>query len=117
MTFSGATAPSDNLVKLAKDTDILVHEAIDRAWAEALFPAPRTPAAEAALGHLLGSHTTIEDLAGVGQRSGAKKTVLTHIVPVDIPDSRWLQGQEGYDGKLIVGEDLMQLGVGRRVAR
>jgi ribonuclease BN (tRNA processing enzyme) len=117
VTFSGDTAPSDNLVRLAADTDILVHEAIDRAWAEALFPAPRTPAAEATLGHLLGSHTTIEDLAGVGQRSRAKRMVLTHIVPLDIPDSRWLQGQQGYDGKLIVGKDLMQLGVGSRAGR
>jgi ribonuclease BN (tRNA processing enzyme) len=114
VTFSGDTAPSDNLVKLAAGSDILVHEIIDRAWAEALFPAPRTPAAEATLGHLLESHTTIEDIGGVAQRTGAKNTVLSHMVPLNNPESRWLEGQKGYDGKLIVGKDLMQLGVGRR---
>jgi ribonuclease BN (tRNA processing enzyme) len=114
VTFSGDTAPSDNLVKLAAGSDILVHEIIDRAWAEALFPAPRTPAAEATLGHLLESHTTIEDIGSVAQRTGAKNTVLSHMVPLNNPESRWLEGQKGYDGKLIVGKDLMQLGVGRR---
>ena len=117
VTFSGDTAPSDNLAKLGAGSDILVHEIIDRAWAEALFPAPRTPAAEATLGHLLESHTTIEDIGAVAQRVGAAKTVLSHMVPLNNPDSRWLQGQAGYDGKLIVGRDLMALGVGKRAAR
>ena len=91
VTFSGDTAPSDNLVKLAAGSDILVHEIIDRAWAEALFPEPRTPAAEATLGHLLESHTTIEDIGSVAQRAGAAKTVLSHMVPLNNPESRWLQ--------------------------
>ena len=73
VTFSGDTAPSDNLVKLAAGSDIMVHEIIDRAWAEALFPEPRTPAAEATLGHLLESHTTIEDIGAVAQRIGARE--------------------------------------------
>jgi ribonuclease BN (tRNA processing enzyme) len=111
VTFSGDTAPSDNLVKLAAGSDILVHEIIDRAWAEALFPEPRTPAAEATLGHLLESHTTIEDIGAVAQRAGAAKTVLSHMVPLNNPESRWLQGQRGYDGKLIVGKDLMEFGL------
>jgi len=106
-----------NLVKLAAGSDILVHEIIDRAWAEALFPEPRTPVAEATLGHLLESHTTIEDIGAVAQRTGAAKTVLSHMVPLNNPESRWLQGQRGYDGKLIVGKDLMEFGVGRRAAR
>jgi ribonuclease BN (tRNA processing enzyme) len=117
VTFSGDTAPSDNLVKLAAGSDILVHEIIDRAWAEALFPEPRTPAAEATLGHLLESHTTIEDIGSVAQRAGAARTVLSHMVPLNNPESRWLQGQRGYDGKLIVGKDLMEFGIGRRAAR
>ncbi len=117
MTFSGDTAPSDNLTKLAAGSDIMVHEIIDRAWAEALFPEPRTPAAEATLGYLLESHTTIEDIGAVAQTAGAKKTVLSHMVPLNNPASRWMEGQKGYDGKLIVGKDLMQFGIGRRTAR
>ena len=114
ITFSGDTSPSDNLVQLAQGTDVLVHEIIDRAWVEALFPPPRTPATEALVGHLLESHTTIEDLGPVAQRARAKLTVLTHIVPVNNPQSRWLQAQRGYSGKLVVGQDLMEIGVGAR---
>jgi ribonuclease BN (tRNA processing enzyme) len=117
VTFSGDTAPSDNLVRLAAGTDVLVHEVIDRAWAEALFPEPRTPAAEATLGHLLESHTVIEDVGGVGERAGARKLVLNHMVPVTNPESRWMEAQQGFSGKLVVGRDLMELGLGRRRAR
>ena len=39
------------------------------------------------------------------------------MVPLNNPASRWLQGQRGYDGKLIVGKDLMEIGVGSRATR
>jgi hypothetical protein len=39
------------------------------------------------------------------------------MVPLNNPESRWLEGQKGYDGRLIVGKDLMQLGIGTRTAR
>jgi hypothetical protein len=34
-------------------------------------------------------------------------------VPADNPGGRWLEAQEGFSGRLVVGEDLMQIGVGR----
>jgi ribonuclease BN (tRNA processing enzyme) len=114
VTFSGDTNPSDNLVRLATGTDILVHEVIDRTWVEALFPEPRTPAAQATVGHLLESHTAIEDVGPVAERAGAGTLVLTHLAPVNNPDSRWMQAQKGYSGRLVVGQDLLQLGVGRK---
>jgi ribonuclease BN (tRNA processing enzyme) len=116
VTFSGDTSPSDNLVTLAAGTDILVHEVIDRAWVEALFPEPRTPAAQATVGHLLESHTTIEDVGPVAERAGAGRLVLNHLAPEDNPDSRWMQAQRGFGGRLIVGKDLLELGVGHRRA-
>jgi ribonuclease BN (tRNA processing enzyme) len=64
--------------------------------------------------HLLESHTTIEDLGQVAERAHAKMTVLSHIVPVTNPESRWLEAQRGYSGKLLVGRDLMQIGVGTK---
>ncbi|HWV85709.1 MAG TPA: MBL fold metallo-hydrolase [Capillimicrobium sp.] len=113
IAISGDTAPSDNLVRLARDADVLVHEVIDAAWVEGLFPPPHTPETEALIAHLLESHTTIEDVGGVGQRAGARRLVLNHMVPVDNPEGRWRQAQRGYDGRLTVGRDLMQIGVGR----
>jgi ribonuclease BN (tRNA processing enzyme) len=66
--------------------------------------------------HLLESHTTIEDLGPVAERARAKQTVLSHFVPAINPESRWLQAQRGYNGRLVVGQDLMQIGVGSRTA-
>jgi ribonuclease BN (tRNA processing enzyme) len=63
--------------------------------------------------HLLESHTTIEQVGrDVAQRAGAKNPVLTHLLPGDNPKGRWRAAQRGYSGRLIVGEDLMELGVG-----
>lgn len=39
--------------------------------------------------------------------------VLNHLVPSTNSRSRWQLAKRGYSGRLIVGEDLMQLGVGR----
>jgi hypothetical protein len=38
--------------------------------------------------------------------------VLTHLVPGRNPTGVWQQAGRGYSGRLIVGEDLMELGVG-----
>lgn len=63
--------------------------------------------------HLLESHTTIEQVGrDVAEVAGAKQLVLSHMVPADNPLSRWREAQKGYSGKLVVGEDLMQFGVG-----
>jgi ribonuclease BN (tRNA processing enzyme) len=113
ITFSGDTAPSDNLVKLAEDTDILVHEVIDADWVNAIFPPPRTPEVEGLVAHLIGSHTTIEQVGPVAERAGARKLVLNHFVPADNPPERWAAAKRGFSGRLIVGEDLQHIGVGK----
>ncbi|MGK5110831.1 MBL fold metallo-hydrolase [Geodermatophilus sp. CPCC 205506] len=114
ITFSGDTAPSDNLVELARDTDYLVHEVIDEAWVESRFPEPHTPAIEALIDHLLGSHTTIEDVGPVADRVNAGTLVLNHLVPGDNPESRWLEAHQTSSRPVVVGRDLMQFGMGPR---
>jgi ribonuclease BN (tRNA processing enzyme) len=113
IVFSGDTTVSANLVRLARGADVLVHEVIDRAWAESRFDAPLDPAQQAAVNHLVGSHTAIEQVGDVAERAGAGTLVLNHLVPADNPGGRWLEAQEGFSGRLVVGEDLMQIGVGR----
>jgi ribonuclease BN (tRNA processing enzyme) len=112
IVFSGDTSPSENLVELAADADVLVHEAIDGQAYEALYPQPRTPEQEALLQHLLGAHTTIEDVGPVAERAGARTLVLNHLAPANSPVSRWEQAQDGFSGRLVVGADLEQIGVG-----
>ena len=115
VVFSGDTAPSDNLVELAHGADVLCHEVIDRSFIEGAFGSPPyTPDVQALVDHLLGAHTTIEDVGGVAERAGVRTLVLHHFVPGNNPSAAWLPAQEGYSGQLVIGEDLMQVGVGKR---
>ena len=111
VVFSGDTGPSDNLVRLARNTDVLVHEVISEEWVNAVIPEPRTPAQEAALQHLLGAHTKISEVGPLAERAGAKMLVLNHLVPQTLPSNKWKAARHGYSGKLVVGKDLMQIAV------
>ncbi len=117
ITFSGDTKVCDNLVALAQGTDLLVHEVIDQQWVEDTFAnVPLPPEVIAgAVNHLIGAHTSIEQVGPVAQAAGAKELVLTHLAPATNPRSRWKLARAGFSGRLHVGEDLMQRGVGRPV--
>lgn len=66
VTFSGDTRPSSNLIKLAQDTDMLVHEAINiKRYAE-LGTSP------AVIEHHKKSHTDIADVGNIAQQARAK---------------------------------------------
>lgn len=117
VTFSGDTNVSENLIRLAADTDVLVHEVMDPQWVDSLFPTPPTPAQQAKKEHLLKSHTSIEDVGDVAERAGAGTLVLSHLAPADNPRRRWTEAGEGFSGRLVVGEDLVQVGVGTRRGR
>ncbi len=101
VTFSGDTAVSDNLIELARDTDLLVHEAIG------IHGKNVTPAAKE---HMLQSHVPVEDVGSVAQRARAKKLVLSHIAEVGASSldlDKWQKwAQQGYDGPVVIGEDL-----------
>ena len=113
VTISGDTTVSQNLIDLAKDTDYLVHEVIDPQWVAALV-ATLPPEVGGPLGtHLLEAHTTIEQVGrDVAEPAGAKNLVLTHLLPENNSMDRWRQAGRGYSGRLIVGEDLMELPIG-----
>lgn len=115
VVFSGDTAPSQNLVNLARGADILVHEVIDPAWVELLFPPPLTPTQEALRNHLVTAHTLPEDVGRIAEQAGVGTCVLSHIVPGVINDAQIARAvRSTYSGRVIVGEDLDQIGIGRR---
>ncbi|MEE6167239.1 MULTISPECIES: MBL fold metallo-hydrolase [unclassified Mycolicibacterium] len=99
VTFSGDTTKSDNLIALAKDTDILVHEAqfsLDDAYYHNRFPP----------NYLKSSHTSAEQVGEVAAAAGAKHVVLSHYSPTDLPDSQWLDAiGKNYSGKITVARD------------
>lgn len=115
VVVSGDTTVSENLIDLAADADYLVHEVIDPAFVDGIADALPPDVAGPLREHLLGAHTTIEQVGrDVAEPAKVKNLVLTHLVPATTPRRTWMKAQRGFGGRVIVGEDLMQLGVGRR---
>jgi ribonuclease BN (tRNA processing enzyme) len=116
VVFSGDTGNNTkgNLERLADGADILVHEVIDPAWVETKLGnvTPGSPMA-AFKTHLLTSHTPIRDAGTVATACHVRTLVLNHLVPGNTPRGRLLQAQQTFSGRVIVGEDLMEIGVVR----
>lgn len=118
VVVSGDTTVSQNLIDLASGADYLVHEVIDPGWVDSVVAALPADQAAAVKAHLLASHTTIEQVGrDVAEPAGVGHLVLSHLLPGDAPDNRWRAARAGFSGRLTVGRDLMQFGVGQRPER
>ncbi|HOP40111.1 MAG TPA: hypothetical protein PLI53_03635, partial [Geobacteraceae bacterium] len=122
VVFSGDTGPNTtefrdlqegdpalangNLQELAQGADILVHEVIDSAWIDTKFPTTN-----ALKTHMLNAHTQVERVGQVAAWCNAKTLVLNHIVPGMAPIANLEKAQQNFPGRLIISEDLMQIGV------
>jgi ribonuclease BN (tRNA processing enzyme) len=116
IVISGDTGPDTrgNLQKLAQGADVLVHEVIDHLWIEATFEGvteghPAWPLYH----HVLTAHTSSLDVGRVAEECGAKTLVLSHIAPANVPAARLKRAVRDFSGRCIVGEDLMEIGLGR----
>jgi ribonuclease BN (tRNA processing enzyme) len=110
IVISGDTNYSENVVRLAKGADVLVHEVLHRPFWERL-DAPQTPAIRR---HIIDSHTDAEDLGRLATAAGVKTLVLTHFVPSEptgaVPDEVWLAAaRKHFKGKIVLGRDLLEL--------
>ncbi|MCK9151222.1 ribonuclease Z [Methanobacterium alcaliphilum] len=65
ITYSGDTRPCETMIKLAKDSDILIHESTFEAGQE-------SKASET-------GHSTAHDAANIAKKAGVKSLILTHI--------------------------------------
>ena len=74
---------SDAVIALARNADVLVHEALYPEAADRL--AARVPSAARLKEHLLASHTTAEECGKVAAAAGVKLLVMSHFVPPDDP--------------------------------
>jgi ribonuclease BN (tRNA processing enzyme) len=111
IVISGDTARSDNLVRLAKGADVLVHEALYVPAVDRIVA--RIGNASTLREHLINSHTSAEDVGRVAAAAGVKTLVLSHLVPPDDPqvtEQMWLDAARAhFTGKIVVGKDLMEL--------
>ncbi|MFL4473755.1 MBL fold metallo-hydrolase [Paeniglutamicibacter sp. MACA_103] len=113
VVFSGDTAKCPNLVRLARNADVLVHEVIDEDWAGQLFPVPRSEAEEGLYQHLIQAHTLKSEVGSIAAEANVGTLVLSHLVPVIQPESVWAECAKGFDGRMVVGRDLDVIDVGK----
>jgi ribonuclease BN (tRNA processing enzyme) len=109
VVISGDTAPTPNLVTLARGADVLVHEVFDDAPDRQ--DEERDREAQQRRHHLLTSHTSLRRVGAVAAEAGVGRLVLTHFIPGDddLPDDHWVEGVSGFDGEVVVGRDLLVL--------
>lgn len=110
VTMSGDTRPSENLIKFAQGTDVLIHEVIDPEAFEGTVTADSPEQRKKIVEH----HTTPEQAGTVFLRVKPRLAVYSHIVPPDVPDVI-PHTRKTYAGPLEVGEDLMSIDIGDKI--
>ncbi|WP_311590195.1 MBL fold metallo-hydrolase [Varibaculum massiliense] len=107
VVFSGDTGPSENLVRLAADANVLIHEVIDPNYARWQFgDPPYTPKQQQALDVVFKKHCSVEVVGTIAQRCSVQTLVLNHFVPGNLSQGSWASKVKGFDGRIIEGRDL-----------
>ncbi len=112
VVISGDTKPSDALIRLAREADVLVHEvlwpgAVDRLVSSA-YNAPALKKS------ILSHHTPAQEVGRVAAEARVKTLVLSHFVPAEDPEiteQMWTDAvrRGGYRGPVIMGKDLLEI--------
>lgn len=98
----GDTIPCDGVDELAAGADAYVQTVIRRDIVE-LSPLEM-------MQDILDYHSGVVDAAQTAARVGAKRLVLTHMVPAPTPDQypEWVaRAAEHFDGEILIGDDLL----------
>lgn len=89
LCYSSDTEPCDAIMRLAKDVDVLIHEAT---------------------GEGLG-HSSPKQAAEIAQRAGVKKLVLIHY-PTDVDPDEWVhRAKNSFSGEVVLAQDFMTLSI------
>lgn len=100
VTLSGDTRFSENLIKYANKTDLLIHEVVI---------APDTLSKSDPRYSILAHHTTPEQAGTVFSKARPKLAAYSHIVKLNGHNEQELimRTRTNYQGPVIIGEDLM----------
>ena len=110
VTLSGDTRPSENLIKFAQGTDVLIHEVIDPEAFGETVTTDTLPQRNAIIEH----HTTPEQAGIIFTRVKPRLAVYSHIVPPEVPGVI-PHTRKTYAGPLELGEDLMSIEIGDKI--
>ena len=116
IVFSGDTAPTEKVAKLAEGADVLVHEAmytpaLEKFLRDRIAQGARTQYSDF-MAHMKAVHSPVEEVGRIAQEAGVKTLVLTHLTPSveDISDETWRTiAAQRFKGKIVVARDLMHL--------
>jgi len=108
VVLSGDTRYSENLIKFAKGTDLLIHE---------VAIAPDTLSKSDSKYNILAHHTTPEQASKIFNEVKPKLAAYSHIVKIyGMNEQKILERTKvNYSGPLILGEDLMRFSIGDTV--
>ena len=85
IAFSGDTAPSEAMAKMATGADVLVHEAMyvpaTATYIRGEIAKGRPIKFEDLMAHMKADHTPVEDVGRIAQEAGIKTLVLSHLIP------------------------------------
>jgi ribonuclease BN (tRNA processing enzyme) len=111
IVISGDTTPVKSLIELARNADVLVHEALFTPGVERMVA--RVPNAPALRESILSHHTSAEDAGRVAKEANVKTLVLSHLVPPDDPQitpEQWIAAaRKNFSGRIVVGRDLLEI--------
>jgi ribonuclease BN (tRNA processing enzyme) len=111
IVISGDTAPSDELIALARGADVLVHDALFAPAVDRLVAGVQN--ATRLRASIMSHHTSAEDAGRIAQMAGVKTLALSHLIPADDPtvtDQMWIDAARlHFRGTIVVGKDLMEL--------
>ena len=103
IVFSGDTTANDNLIALARDADVLVHQVADLDYLE------RHGLTGAALQRMAALHTDVSEVGSVADRAGVRELILNHYLPAEpdaITEAEWAERAGiGFGGTTIAGSD------------
>jgi ribonuclease BN (tRNA processing enzyme) len=110
VVFSGDTSVNEDLIALARGTDVLVHQVADLDYLR------QQGTTEPELARLADLHTDVTQVGGIAERAGAGELILTHYLPSDpgaISEADWARrASQGFSGHTTPGHD----GLRRRLA-
>jgi ribonuclease BN (tRNA processing enzyme) len=119
VVFSGDTAYSENLVKLAHGADVLLCEALHIPSTRAAFDVRVAAGAyadnpEGVWKHIVAAHTPLDVAGRMAREAGVRTLVLNHLIPggwnPEIGDEVYRrEAAREFGGEIIVGRDLMEI--------
>lgn len=109
VVISGDTAPTEELVKLAKDADLLVQDAA--ITTTSVYTKGDNKEFHKVFERLQHEHCTPAQCGETAQEAGVKKLVLTHFLPKADTEEAYEETTEVFDGEVVIGEDLLEIHV------